>query len=93
VNDWPIEGVGYDSRPVSTNIIQTGSAWQGIDLTDAVRAWMALAQPNNGVWLRSSPSGNPIAGARYHSSDSSDSSRRPRLRFYYLLPCGASALP
>jgi hypothetical protein len=91
VNDWPVEGVGYDSRPASTNAVQSGSGWQGIDLTDAVRAWMGPMHANNGVWLRSSPSGNAIAGARYHSSDSSDSSRRPRLTLNYLLPCGAAA--
>jgi hypothetical protein len=90
-NPWPVEGVGYDSRPASTNVAQSGSGWQGIDLTDAVRAWMGPMYANTGVWLRSSPSGNPITGARYHSSDSSDSSRRPRLTLNYLLPCWVSA--
>jgi hypothetical protein len=94
VRTWAQPGVGYDVRPVSTNLARNTEGWQSIVLTDAVRAWMGTVYPNNGVWLRSSPSGDPVGDYKYHSSDyTSQWWLRPRLTLSYLLPCGASAPP
>jgi Tfp pilus assembly protein PilX len=91
VRTWAQPGVGYDLRPVSTNLARNTEGWQSIVLTDAVRAWMGTVYPNNGVWLRSSPSGAPVRDYKYHSSEhTSDSTRRPRLTLRYLLPCWAA---
>jgi hypothetical protein len=90
VRDWPQEGVGYDTRAVSTNLARNTQGWQSIELTDAVRGWMTPLHPNNGVWLRSSPSAQPLGDYKYHSSDdTAESDLRPRLTLTYLLPCGA----
>jgi hypothetical protein len=90
VRDWPQAGVGYDTRPLSTSLARNTQGWQSIDLTDAVRAWMTPLYPNNGVWLRGSPSGQLLPDYRYHSSDHGpDPELRPKLTLAYLLPCGA----
>jgi Tfp pilus assembly protein PilX len=92
VRTWPQPGVGYDTRPDSTNLARNTEGWQSIILTDAVRAWMGTVYTNNGIWLRSSPSGDPVGDYKYHSSEhTSDPTHRPRLRLYYLLPCWTAA--
>lgn len=90
-NNWPAPGVGYDARTISTAPYQVAIGWQGVDLTDAVVAWMSGVYPNYGVWLRAV--GANINNASYYSSDEVGAANillRPRLVAYYLLPCGAA---
>jgi hypothetical protein len=82
---------GYDARVISTNLSRASDGWQLIDLTDAVRAWMGSVYPNNGVWLRSSPSGAAMPDTHYYSSDDGNAALRPRLTLRYLLPCWVTA--
>jgi hypothetical protein len=95
LRDWPQAGVGYDIRPLSTNPARYTEGWQSIALTDGVNAWMSALYPNNGVWLRGSPSGSALGNYRYHSSDYAilEWWLRPRLTLKYLLPCGAASPP
>jgi Tfp pilus assembly protein PilX len=87
---WPSPGVGYDLRPVSTNPYLTVSTWQSLDLTNAAIAWMNGLYPNNGVWIRAGPL---VSNAKFALASDIDSTVRPALVVYYLLPCGATAPP
>lgn len=82
---WPSPGIGYDSRPVSTNPFLTdGLGWQNLDLTIAAIAWMNGLYPNNGVWIRGGPL---VINAKIALSSYGDSARRPQLVVSYLQPC------
>ena len=81
---WPSPGVGYDSRPASTNPYLTVASWQSLDLTDAAIAWRNGLYANNGVWIRGGPLVN---NAKFALSSDATAANRPKLVVSYLLPC------
>lgn len=94
INPWPSGGSRYDVRPIFRSPLPGAAGWQRMDFSDVARAWMGPVYTNSGVWLRSSPAGDPVPSSRYVSSDDTSlTSQRPRLDLSYLLPCGATAPP
>ncbi len=61
--------------------------WLDFDTTDLASSWLSGSYPNYGV--RFTPS-TAFGSLTFTSSDNSDATKRPKMTFNYLLPCGAT---
>jgi N-acetylneuraminic acid mutarotase len=81
---------GADTYPVKVNAmtrITVANAWVDLEATDLVTAWLDGRYPNLGVLIKST---GELGTFRYTSSDDADATKRPKITFDYLLPCGTT---
>jgi len=81
---------GGNYHPVKLNATASGSfiaSWASFDATDVTSAWLSGQYPNHGVVAKST---GELGTYKYTSSDGSDATKRPKIVFNYLLPCGTT---
>lgn len=81
---------GGDQHPVKLNAankIVVGTNWVDLDATDIATAWLEGRYPNYGVSIKST---GELGSFKYASSDDPDATKRPKITFSYLLPCGTT---
>ena len=79
-------GGGYHSVKLDSTIGVMGT-WTNLDATDIATAWLSGLVPNNGVMLKLT---GDLGILQYYSSDNADATKRPKIVFNYLVPCGAT---
>jgi len=85
-NAWGIAGCNDTatdraSTPISTQFVTPGKMWRAIDVTSAVRHWVADPTSNSGLVLRGQGGTKGVYG--FVSSEHSSASNRPRLTIKY----------
>ncbi|MDI1298376.1 DNRLRE domain-containing protein [Methylotenera sp.] len=83
---WTTPGGDYHPVKLDTQI-STGSAWVDFNATDLTIAWLSGKYPNYGALVKST---GEVGTFKFTSSDDSDATKRPKITFSYLLPCGTT---
>ena len=83
---WTTPGGDYDTTPAARNANLAGVGWKQWDVTALADAWVSGTVSNQGVGLKATPG---VGFIRYHSSDATDPTLRPKLTIsYYPCECG-----
>lgn len=83
---WNTPGGDFFSDKVTSAGAVTG-AWVNFDITDLASSWLTNRHPNYGVIMNMAAG---LGSINFASSDNSDATRRPKLTFNYLVPCGTT---
>jgi N-acetylneuraminic acid mutarotase/Tfp pilus assembly protein PilX len=81
---------GGNYHPSKLNATSSGSilsSWASFDATDITAAWLSGRYPNYGIIAKST---GELGTYKYTSSDDSDATKRPKITFDYLVPCGTT---
>ncbi|MDO9393106.1 MAG: DNRLRE domain-containing protein [Methylotenera sp.] len=86
ISAWSTAGGDYHPGMVASAGAVTGS-WINFEATDIATAWLSGRYANQGVLLGMA---SGLGSLNFTSSDDSDTTKRPKITFNYLLPCGTT---
>ncbi len=86
---WDTPGGDFETIPVSDSVIvndgQTGTIIFELD-ADTISSWISNDAQNYGFILKGTNESSGTNWARFYSSDSVETAKRPKLTIYYTLP-------